>query len=331
MLVLPQFAVSLVAPLPQVRASRVQHRDSAVAGMDEAGVGAIAGPIVAAAVVLGGNNDDDGKVAKYAMDSKSLPRAERRRARHALDAVDGLVWACGAVDAPNVDVLGSREATDMAMRLAAARLERKLQRGDTSSTPPAVHYLIDGESVPSGIDGTSVVRGDASELAIAAASIFATVAHEDAMIALARREALWDFEVNLGWPSKEHLQRVVEHGPSQSHRASCFPFSRRHGRRLAFHPQRRIYARVQEDLQRAATRPREEGIAAGGGGDDMGQPRSSRRRRSPVCVGVTAQTQRAAPRALPRVCFSRAGHRSRASTTTRRQLLGADAGGGAPP
>jgi hypothetical protein len=96
-----------------------------------------------------------------------------------------------------------------------------------------------------------VVGGDRSELAIAAASVIASVAHEASLVELAREWPLWDFGVNVGWPSRQHLRSIAIHGPAGCHRRCCFPFQRRHGKRMAFHPDRRIFADVQAELQRA--------------------------------------------------------------------------------
>ena len=88
--------------------------------------------------------------------------------------------------------------------------------------------------------------------AIAAASVVAYNAHAAAMHAAARRWPLWELEHNLGWPSREHLRRIAEAGPSGCHRASCFPFRRLHARRLAYHPDRASYLQVQHELAMAA-------------------------------------------------------------------------------
>ena len=122
-------------------------------------------------------------------------------------------------------------------------------RGVTSTC----YYLVDGEYLPPGLTGRAIVRGDATEEAIAAASVVASAVHERCMMALARREPHWDLDTNLGWPSRTHLQRIVAHGPASCHRASCFPFERRAGRRLAFHPDRHAYANIQARLQWASS------------------------------------------------------------------------------
>ena len=185
-------------------------------------------------------------------DSKSLQRRARRDECIRLDRTHGLLWACGIVGASELDGLGSaRAATEVAMRRAATRLEARLASS-------GVHYLVDGEVVPAGLSGRALVGGDGVEGSIAAASIFASVLHEQCMRSLSRRYGEWELDVNAGWPSREHLRRIADHGPCDCHRASCFPFRRRAGRRMAFHPDRKAYAAVQLQMRRAAL-PDEEG------------------------------------------------------------------------
>jgi len=222
-----------------------------VVGLDESGVGCIAGPLIAAAVVL--PRDWDG----MASDAKGIPRAERRAVFDALDQTQGLFWACGVASHAQVDELGPREALAAAMRVASTTVVRRLCRSSGISRPGLVYNLVDGEVVPSGLDGLAIVRGDQTEASIAAASIVASVVHECAMRALSRRWPLWELDVNVGWPSGQHVRHIATYGPSGCHRASCFPFQRRHGRRLAYHPERAAYLRVQRELERAARPPEE--------------------------------------------------------------------------
>ena len=257
---------ALRAPLARVHEqAALQSGHALVAGIDEAGVGTIAGPLVAVAVMLppeglplyspvGRMGAAEGRAAAAEglllppADAKSLRRRERRDECLRLDRTDGLVWGCAILDAAELDALGSaRAATEVAMRRAAARLEARLARG-------GVHYLVDGERVPRGLSGRSLVGGDRLEGSIAAASIFASVLHEQCMRALARRWREWELEVNAGWPSREHLRRIAAHGPCGCHRASCFPFRRRAGRRMSYHPDRTAYAAVQLQMRRAVER-----------------------------------------------------------------------------
>lgn len=218
-------------------------------GLDEAGVGAIAGPIVAAAVLLPDEWQDAD--AAIAVDSKVLSRSARRLAFERLDRTPELIWAVGIESVGRVDLLGPSAAALSAMQVAARRLERRLLRHSRAPTA-SCFYLVDGENMPAGLDGRPIVHGDREEAAIAAASIVAAAAHDAALCALARRWPLWELEANAGWPSRVHLQHIAAHGPSECHRAQCFPFQRRHGKRMSFHPDRAVYKAVQRELQRAA-------------------------------------------------------------------------------
>ena len=223
---------------------RATNPNLVVAGVDEAGVGTIAGPLVAAAVAL--PLDDGGDALELVSDSKELSADARRAAFEQICAAPGVAFGVAAVSARRLDALGPRPAWALAVRLACRRLERAL----SASARP--HYLVDGDTVPAGLDGTAVPGGDRREAAIAAASVVAASAHDDAMARLARRHPLWALDENGGHPSRAHLARIAECGPSACHRASCFPFRRRQGARYAYHPDRRAAGRIQELLAAAA-------------------------------------------------------------------------------
>lgn len=248
--------LALLRPLQQLHEA---HGHRFVAGIDEAGVGAIAGPIVAAACWLP-SDWEDGVIAA---DAKSMSRTERHEVFERIDA-DGC-HACGIVDARSVDRLGTQSAVMHAMQVAATQLEAKLADHRIVETALFPFYLVDGEHIPTTLNGRTVVGGDRVEACIAAASIVASVRHEACMSRLARcvlrigrrvhtyRDThahtcrccvtglffhevgsrvcamwthrdlpLWDFGVNAGWPSRAHLALVMEHGPSSAHRAGAF-------------------------------------------------------------------------------------------------------------
>ena len=127
-----------------------------VAGVDEAGVGTIAGPLVAAAVAL---PLDAAATARSSScrDSKELSPDARRRVRANLRGARRRVRRRGRFGARRLDALGPRPAWALAVRLACRRLERAL----AASARP--HYLVDGDTVPAGLDGTAVPGGDRRE------------------------------------------------------------------------------------------------------------------------------------------------------------------------
>ena len=280
----------VVRPLPSQRYNPPANRP--VVGVDDAGVGAIAGPVFAAAVLLPTN----WQPSMAAVDSKTLSPEARRAAFEALCATPGLVWATAAVRARQVDTMGGHPATALAMEQAVARLEAKLRRRqfgldcpapDRSLSPaPRIFCLVDGPTLPVGLEGVALPGGDGTEAAIAAASVVASggvasrtsslgpdpsptppqpesqpqqpyrgphlnpslAARDAAMRALARRHPLWQLEQHGGHANEAHLRLVVEHGPCAEHRLGCFPFARRFSRRMAYHPHRAAYQRVQSHL-----------------------------------------------------------------------------------
>lgn len=244
---LPSCFASL-APLPRHLERHAQERGhSLTIGIDEAGVGTIAGPLVAAAVLL----PMEATVAITA-DSKAMSRVARRDACAELIRTPNFQWACGVVSAHEVDALGDAcAATEEAMQRAASRLETRLARASASFDSGSCFYIVDGEHLPRGLNGEAIVRADQTEACVAAASIVASVVHESCMRSLSRRWSLWDLDVNAGWPSRAHMHAVAAHGPTLCHRRSTFPFARRAGKRMAFHPDRHAYRAVQAEMRRA--------------------------------------------------------------------------------
>jgi len=186
-----------------------------VAGVDEAGRGPLAGPVVAAAVIL----NTDRPIAGLA-DSKCLsPRVRERLAevilREALSC--GIGWA----DPMEIDELNILQATFLAMRRAVLSL-----------CIPADLLLVDGNRLPAlggfgrPVEGLSLVRGDATEAAISAASIVAKTARDAYMNHMDTIYPEYDFARHKGYPTPAHLQLLGRHGPCQLHRRSFAPVRR---------------------------------------------------------------------------------------------------------
>jgi ribonuclease HII len=188
-----------------------------VAGIDEAGRGPLAGPVVAAAVVFA-----DVRRAPYGLrgqvdDSKKLTREEREAAFARLLelARDGaLAFGVAAASVGEIDRLNILGATFLAMRRALARL-------------PAApdHALIDGDRIPPQLPcaATAVIGGDGRCLSIAAASIVAKVIRDRAMTRLAPRYPAFGWETNVGYGTETHTQALAEMGPCKHHRLSFAP------------------------------------------------------------------------------------------------------------
>jgi ribonuclease HII len=179
-----------------------------VAGVDEAGRGPLAGPVVAAAVVLPEGFDPEGIA-----DSKALSPACRERAYERLCAEAPLIGV-GIVPADEIDRLNILRATHRAMRLAVMALPE----------PPDVVF-VDGLPVL-GLhdDCRNLIKGDARCLSIAAASIIAKVTRDRLMCGeYHERYPEYDFARHKGYPTPEHLAALLEHGPCPLHRRSFAP------------------------------------------------------------------------------------------------------------
>ncbi len=189
-------------------------RDMLVAGVDEAGRGPLAGPVVAAAVVLC-------KPRPAGIDdSKKLTPA--RRAQIDARIRSRCAWGIGVVDVEAIDRMNIFQATMLAMTLAMWRLCEAL-----GSEPGEA--LIDGNLTPAGRceqwrwKARPIVGGDASEPCIAAASIIAKEYRDRLMCEAAKAHPHYGWDRNKGYGTPEHVEALRRHGPSPLHRRSFAP------------------------------------------------------------------------------------------------------------
>lgn len=181
-----------------------------VAGCDEVGRGTWAGPVVAAAVIL-----DPAHPLEGLRDSKTLSPS-RREALDGQIRAHSLAFAIGEASVEEIDALNILQATMLAMRRAVAALAR---------TPGLV--LVDGNRVPDlPMPARAIVRGDATEPAIAAASIIAKVYRDAAMRELAALHRGYGFERHVGYGTMEHARALERLGPCPAHRRSFAPIRR---------------------------------------------------------------------------------------------------------
>jgi ribonuclease HII len=181
-----------------------------VAGVDEAGRGPLAGPVIAAAVIL-----DPARPVRGLADSKTLAPAVRTRLAAAIRG-SALAWAIGRVDNKDIDRLNILNASLLAMRRAVAALGVVPRR-----------VLVDGNRCPDlDCETVAMVRGDASVAAISAASILAKVHRDEEMTVLDRQYPGYGFAQHKGYPTKMHLEALDRLGICAIHRRSFAPVRR---------------------------------------------------------------------------------------------------------
>jgi len=188
------------------------RRPGLTAGVDEAGRGPLAGPVVAAAVVL-----DPARAVAGLADSKLL--APRRRVALAAEIRERAVaWGLGWADAAEVDELNVLQATFLAMRRALLAL---------GASPS--HVIFDGNrcpdlhGLPFDCSSEAVVRGDATIPDVSAASILAKCARDEHMCLLDARYPGYGLARHKGYPTAEHIAALRRLGPSPVHRLSFAP------------------------------------------------------------------------------------------------------------
>lgn len=178
-----------------------------VAGVDEAGRGPLAGPVVAAAVIL-----DPARPIVGLADSKQLSPAQRERLALAI-RTESCAWALGRAEVEEIDALNILQATLLAMQRAVAAL-----------APAPVLALVDGNRAPRlTCRVETVIKGDATVPAISAASILAKVARDAEMCELDARYPGYGFAVHKGYPTAAHIQALDRIGVSAVHRRSFGP------------------------------------------------------------------------------------------------------------
>ena len=179
-----------------------------IAGIDEAGRGPLAGPVVAAAVVLPNDFQHESLT-----DSKMLTHKQRETIYAELTVRTDIFWAVAVVESDEVDRLNILRATHEAMRRATAALLKAPH-----------HVLIDGLPViPFPIPQTALVEGDSKSFSIAAASVVAKVTRDRIMVEMDVRYPGYEFSQHKGYCTKLHLERLQLNGPCPIHRKSFAP------------------------------------------------------------------------------------------------------------
>lgn len=175
------------------------------AGCDEAGRGCLAGSVYAAAVILPPDYQNE-----LLNDSKKLMAKKRYALREEIER-DAIAWAVGIVTPEEIDKINILNASFLAMHRALDQL---------SVRPEAV--IVDGNRFKpyQDLPSTTIVKGDGKYLSIAAASILAKTYRDDYMLSLAEEYPQYDWQSNMGYPTKKHRQAIREHGITPYHRKS---------------------------------------------------------------------------------------------------------------
>jgi ribonuclease HII len=184
-----------------------------IAGLDEAGRGALAGPVVAAAVILPLDLPQRLKALDGVNDSKQLTAKTRERL-YSLIIANALSVGIGSTSASDIDEIGIIPSTKLAMLSALDQLD-----------PPAEFLLIDGRIRLKNISlrQQSIIRGDGKSLSIAAASILAKVTRDRIMVALDGRYPQYGFARHKGYGTEFHRVAITRLGPTPEHRMSFSP------------------------------------------------------------------------------------------------------------
>lgn len=181
-----------------------------IAGVDEVGRGPLAGPVVAAAVILSKDFDVPG-----IDDSKKLTE-KRREALFPLIKENALAYGIGMADHKRIDEINILEATKEAMTQAVKEAENMLKEKQSANID---HILFDAMKIPAiPLPQTSVIKGDAKSLSIAAASVLAKVTRDRMMVELAEEYPDYAFEKNKGYGTKAHYEGLEKAGPCEIHR-----------------------------------------------------------------------------------------------------------------
>ena len=177
-----------------------------IGGIDEVGRGPLVGPVVAACVILPLNYQLEGLT-----DSKKLTEKKREKFFDILSR-DAISIGIGIIDEKKIDEVNIYEATKLAMTEAFNKMEVKPE-----------HVLIDAMPLELSVPTTSIIKGDAKSLSIAAASVIAKVTRDHMMDQLHEKYPYYNFKKNKGYPTKEHVEAINKYGIIDEHRKTYGP------------------------------------------------------------------------------------------------------------
>lgn len=188
---------------------------SAICGIDEAGRGPLAGPVIAAACILPEHVLQDPFLFRGLDDSKKLTPALREELFYLLTEHPGVRYGVGRSEHDEIDSVNILQATILAMQRAVQQL-----------TPPPDILLVDGLKLPiDGIEVRQIIKGDQLSLSVAAASVIAKVTRDRMMRQYHKQFPLYGFNQHKGYATEGHRLALSEHGPCPIHRKSFSPIA----------------------------------------------------------------------------------------------------------
>lgn len=179
-----------------------------IGGVDEVGRGPLIGSVVAACVVL-----PKGFMLEGLTDSKKLSE-KKRDMFYDIIMESAIAVGIGIVDEKEIDRVNIYEATKVAMKQAIKNTNIKLE-----------HVLIDAMPLDIEVDTTSIIKGDAKSISIAAASVIAKVTRDRMMYELDKKYPMYDLANNKGYGTKKHIEAIKKYGITKYHRLSFRPVS----------------------------------------------------------------------------------------------------------
>lgn len=185
-----------------------------VAGLDEAGRGPLAGPVVAGCVVISSPN----QVVDIVRDSKKMTKKQRDVAFDLIKEKSD-AYGVGVVDAKRIDEIGIRYAVLEAMTMAISEVEKILGKRVEYIIADGGIYLLEDYSME------SINKGDLNHYSIAAGSVLAKVTRDRLMEEYSKKYPEYGFEKHVGYGTRYHMEMISKYGPCEIHRRSFAPFS----------------------------------------------------------------------------------------------------------
>lgn len=182
-----------------------------IAGVDEVGRGPLIGPVVAACVVLPKNFKLEGL-----NDSKKLSE-KKRNEFYKYIIENSLTYGVGIIEPKIIDEVNIYEATKLAMKQAITKAQEKVN---------IEHVLIDAMPLELEIESTSIIKGDAKSISIAAASVIAKVTRDKMMYDLDTKYPQYGFKSHKGYPTKKHVEAIYKYGLIEGYRKTFNPIKK---------------------------------------------------------------------------------------------------------